>query len=68
MKLQTISIQHFKNKVDALLKIYFEIYPEIKISENLPEEIFDLYLKTDNFYHKSKNFYERRGILFAVEL
>lgn len=51
----TVSIQHFKNKVSALLKTYLEIYPEVKISENLPEEIFDLYLKTGNFYHKPNN-------------
>ena len=50
----TISIIHFKNKVDELLKIYLEIYPEAKISENLSSEIYDLYLKTGSFYHKSK--------------
>ena len=51
----TVSIQHFKNKVEELLKTYLEIYPEVKISENLPEEIYDLYLKTGNFYHKPNN-------------
>ena len=49
----TISIQHFKNKIEQLLKIYLEIYPEVKISENLSAEIYDLYLKTGNFYHKA---------------
>ena len=49
----TISIQHFKNKVNDLLKIYLEIYPEVKISENLSAEIYDLYLKTGAFYHKA---------------
>lgn len=50
-----VSIQHFKNKIDELLKIYLEIYPEVKISENLSEEIYDLYLKTGNFYHQPYN-------------
>lgn len=49
----TISVRHFKDKIDELLKIYLELYPEVKISENLSEEIYDLYLKTGNFYHKS---------------
>ena len=51
----TVSIQHFKNKIDELLKIYLELYPEVKISEKLSEEIYDLYLKTGNFYHQSHN-------------
>ena len=49
----TISVRHFKDKIDELLKIYLELYPEVKISENLSAEIYDLYLKTGNFYHKS---------------
>ena len=51
----TVSIQHFKNKIDELLKIYLELYNEVKISENLSEEIYDLYLKTGNFYHTAYN-------------
>lgn len=51
----TISIQHFKNKVEELLKVYLEIYPEVKISKKLSEEIYDLYLKTGSFYHKPNN-------------
>lgn len=51
----TVSIQHFKNKIDELLKIYLELYNEVKISENLSEEIYDLYLKTGNFYHTAHN-------------
>ncbi len=51
----SVSIQHFKNKIDELLKIYLELYNEVKISENLSEEIYDLYLKTGNFYHQSHN-------------
>lgn len=49
----TISVRHFKDKIDELLKIYLELYPEVKISENLSEEIYDLYLRTGNFYHKA---------------
>ena len=49
----TISVRHFKDKIDELLKIYLELYPEVKISENLSAEIYDLYLKTGNFYHKA---------------
>ena len=48
-----ISLEHFKNKINELLKIYLTIYPEVKISENLSSEIYDLYLKTGNFYHKA---------------
>lgn len=55
-KLDTsVSIQHFKSKIEDLLKIYLEIYPEVKISEKLSAEIYDLYLKTGNFYHKQYN-------------
>ena len=66
-----ISIDRFKNKISDLLEIYLELYPEIKISENLPAEIYDLYLKTGGFYHRVRNISaamfniaERDGILF----
>lgn len=49
----TVSVRHFKDKIDELLKIYLELYPEVKISENLSAEIYDLYLKTGNFYHQA---------------
>ena len=49
----TISVQHFKNRIDELLKVYSKMYSEVKISENLSAEIYDLYLKIGNFYHKA---------------
>ena len=66
-----ISIDRFKSKTTSLLEIYLKLYPEIKISDNLPVEIYDLYLKTGGFYHRVGNISaaklsiaERDGILF----
>ena len=50
-----ISIDRFKSKTTDLLKIYLELYPEIKISASFPAEIYDLYLKTGGFYHRTGN-------------
>lgn len=65
------SIVNFKNRISDLLEIYLELYPELKISVNLPDEIYDLYLKTGGFYHRVGNISaaklsiaERDGILF----
>ena len=60
---QKISLEHFKNKINELLTIYLTIYPEVKISENLSSEIYDLYLKTGNFYHKA---YKISASIFSV--
>lgn len=50
-----ISIDRFKSETADLLEIYLKLYPELKISDNLPVEIYDLYLKTGGFYHRVGN-------------
>ena len=47
-----ISIEHFKNRVYSLLSTYLELYSDVKISESLSEELYDLYLKTGYVYYR----------------
>lgn len=49
----TVSITHFKDRVAVLSGAYRELYPDVKISECLADELYDLYLKTGYVYHKA---------------
>lgn len=50
---KTNSVRHFTDKAAALLNAYLKLCPDVKISENLREEIYDLYLKNGYLYHES---------------
>ncbi len=47
----TVSIRHFKDRISELQSIYAELYPEVQLAENLPIDIYRLYLKTGGIYY-----------------
>lgn len=49
-----VTVEHFTEKIAELLKIYLQLYPEVKIAENLGAKIYDLYLKNGYLHHKPK--------------
>ena len=58
---ETVSITHFKKRIKTIMKIYLELYPNDLSSvfladENvIADEIYYVYLKTGNFYHRNFN-------------
>lgn len=53
-----ISIIHFKKRIKSVLESYIEMYPAIlpfyfDDTDNLSNEIYDIFLKTGNIYHCS---------------
>lgn len=49
---QTVSIDHFKDRIAELTKIYAALYhDEINLSNDLPSVLYDLYLNAGYFYH-----------------
>ena len=58
---ETVSITHFKSRIETIMKTYLELYPNdlgsvfLADSNDFAEEIYDVYLKTGHFYHKNFN-------------
>ena len=48
---QTVSIEHFKDRINNLLRIYLELHPDVKLSSNLSDDIYNQYLDAGYFYH-----------------
>ncbi len=53
------SIQHFKERINEILSIYTKLYLPLSTkvnrdnSETISDDIYNMYLKTGNFYHRS---------------
>ena len=60
---ETVSITHFKSRIETIMKTYLELYPNDLGSVFLADEndfadaIYDVYLKTGHFYHRNFNNY-----------
>ena len=58
---ETVSITHFKERIQTILQTYLELYqdelPPVFLSnvKDYADEIYDVYLKTGHFYHRSFN-------------
>ncbi len=58
---ETVSITHFKERIKTILQTYLELYQDELIpvflsdKDDYAKEIYDVYLKTGHFYHKSFN-------------
>lgn len=56
---QSVSIEHFKERIKEILYAYASIYKQLRVKINrdridmLSEDIYDTYLKTGNLYHQS---------------
>lgn len=53
---QSVSIIHFKNRIQKMMHSYMELYPELKnvmqaSEEEFSEEIYNIYRQTGYFYH-----------------
>lgn len=56
---QTVSVEHFKERIKGILDAYVSIYKQLSVKKNrdtvdmLSESIYDIYLKTGNLYHRA---------------
>ena len=56
---QSVSIEHFKERIKETLYAYASIYKQLSVKINsdtvdmLSESIYDIYLKTGNLYHRA---------------
>lgn len=56
---ESVSIQHFKERINEILSIYTKLYPPLSTkvnsdnSETISDDIYNMYLKTGNLYHRS---------------
>lgn len=48
-----MSVTHVKKKATELLNIYLQLYPEVRIDAELPEELYKIFLTTGLIYHKA---------------
>ena len=48
-----VSVTHVKEKAAELLNIYLQLYPEVRIDAELPEELYKIFLTTGLVYHKA---------------
>ena len=58
---ETVSITHFKSRIETIMKTYLELYPNdlgsvfLADANDFADEIYDVYLKTGHFYHRNFN-------------
>ena len=56
---QTVSVEHFKERIKGILSAYESIYKQLSVKINrdtvdmLSESIYDIYIKTGNLYHRA---------------
>lgn len=48
---ESVSLRHFKDRIDEFQKIYFELYPEARLPSDLSTTVYELYLSVGYIYH-----------------